>query len=172
MGARLSTVLIALEGFTLINLWIMLYQFMKQQGRILLRLDRLAEQTSETWDTAPSAGLAVGTPFPSFSFPDLAGQTIALEDFLGKRVLLVNWSPQCGFCDRIAPDLSELQPDFLKQNVQLLLLSQGTGESDGKLAQEHGLVCPILLMQGAQPPTLSKSRDSRRLLTRRTCESC
>jgi hypothetical protein len=27
---------------------------------------------------------------------------------LGKRVLLVNWSPQCGFCDLIAPDLSRL----------------------------------------------------------------
>jgi peroxiredoxin len=152
MGARLSAILLALEGLTLISLWFMLYQLMKQQGRILLRLDRLAEQTGGTDDTSPSAGLAAGTSFPSFSFPDLAGQPIRLEGFLGKRVLLVNWSPQCGFCDRIAPDLSKLQPDFLRENVQLLLLSQGTAEADGKLAQEHGLVCPILLMQGAQPP--------------------
>jgi peroxiredoxin len=149
MGALVSAVLIALEALTLISIWIMLYQLMKQQGRILLRLDKLAEQNGET---GPSAGLPVGTAFPSFSFPDLAGQTIALEDFLGKRVLLVNWSPQCGFCGLIAPDLSKLQPDFLKENVQLLLLSQGTAESDGKLAQEHGLVCPILLMKGAQAP--------------------
>jgi peroxiredoxin len=152
MGAYVSAVLLALEALTLISLWIMLYQLMKQQGRILLRLDELTERTGETGDTCASAGLAVGTQFPSFTFPDLAGQTIALEDFLGKRVLLVNWSPQCGFCDRIAPDLSKLQPDFLKENVQLLLLSQGTAEADGKLAQEHGLVCPILLVQGSQPP--------------------
>jgi peroxiredoxin len=152
MGAPVSAVLIALEALTLISIWIMLYQLMKQQGRILLRLDELAEHTGENKDTGPAAGLAVGTAFPSFSFPDLAGQTIALENFLGKRVLLVNWSPQCGFCELIAPDLSKFQPDFLKENVQLLLLSHGTAESDGKLAQEHGLVCPILLMQGTQPP--------------------
>ena len=152
MGARVSTILIVLEALTLISIWIMLYQLMKQQGRILFRLDALAEHTGETGDTGSSAGLAVGTAFPSFSFPDLAGQTIALEDFLGKRVLLVNWSPQCGFCDLIAPDLSKLQPDFLKENVQLLLLSYGTAESNGKLVQKHGLVCPILLMKGTQAP--------------------
>jgi peroxiredoxin len=154
MGAPVSAVLIALEALTLISIWIMLYQLMKQQGRILLRLDALAdnEMAEHTGDTGPSTGPAVGTAFPSFSFPDLAGHTIALEDFRGKRVLLVNWSSQCGFCDLIAPDLSKLQPDFLKENVQLLLVSQGTAEADGKLAQEHGLLCPILLMKGARPP--------------------
>src|ERR1700674_1087879 len=149
MGARVSAILLVLEALTLVSLWIVLYQLMKQQGRILLRLDRLAEQTGETGDASPSAVLAVGTAFPSFSFPDLTGQAIALEDFLGKRALLVNWSPQCGFCDLIAPDLSKLQPDFLRENVQLLLLSQGTAESDGALAEKHGLVCPILLMKDA-----------------------
>jgi len=69
----------------------------------------LAEPSDEA---GSSTGLAVGTPFPSFSYPDLTGQTINLEDFLDKRVLLVNWSPQCGFCDLIAPDLSKLHARF------------------------------------------------------------
>jgi peroxiredoxin len=92
----------------------------------------------------------VGTEFPSFSFPDLAGNPIALDDFRGQRVLMIHWSPQCGFCDLIAPDLARLQPDFAKHGVQLLLLAHGEAAANRKLAEEHGLKCPILLYKDAK----------------------
>jgi peroxiredoxin len=94
----------------------------------------------------------VGTEFPAFKFPDLAGKTVALEDFRGKQVLLINWNFECGFCDLIAPDLAKFQSSLEKQNVQLLLLSYGDADSNRKQANEHGLKCPILLPKENKRP--------------------
>jgi peroxiredoxin len=135
----------------LISVWFGFYQIVKQQGRIILRMDVLEQRISAPQPDEPQ-GLEVGTDFPGFSFPDVEGTPVPLECFLGKRVLLVHWSPQCGFCDLIASDLAKLQPDFEKRNVQLLLLAHGDAEANRKLAEEHGLKCPILLYKDAKVP--------------------
>jgi len=143
--------------------WVVLYQVVKQQGRLLLRLDALQESKRTCGDNEialraqrnednAAAGLAVGRAIPSFQLPDLAGQQVTLEEFRGKKVLLVHWSPSCGFCTRIAPDLAKLQPEFSKHNVQLLLLAQGTAAANRALAEKYDLACPILSMEGLRRP--------------------
>jgi peroxiredoxin len=149
MQGALLAVAVVLLGLILISLWVVLYQLIKQQGRMLLHLDdveaRLARAGWRAGKNEEPQGLAVGTPVAPFRLPDLNGQTVALEDFKGKRVLLVNWNPQCGFCDLIAPDLARLQEGLQKHNVQLLLLSRGDAAANRQLAEEHHLECPILL---------------------------
>jgi peroxiredoxin len=135
----------------LVSIWCGFYQIVKQQGRIILRLDALEQRLSAP-DSAQEEGLRVGTEFPSFSLRDLGGDSIALERFRRKRVLLVHWDPECGFCDLIAPDLARLQSDFERRGVQLLLLARGDAETNRKLAEEHGLKCPILLYRDARVP--------------------
>src|SRR5437660_8942329 len=149
MEALLLKLVVVLLGLILVSLWLVLYQLMKQQGRMLLRLDHLDGRGAHAGHGAQAqpTGLPVGTQIASFRLPDLAGKQVALEDFRGKQVLLVNWSPQCGFCDKIAPDLAKLQPDLQKHNVQLLLVSSGKAEANRKLAKEHRLECPILLQK-------------------------
>jgi peroxiredoxin len=155
-----TTAIIALLLIILISLWIGFYQLVKQQGRILLRLDKL-EAAAQAPDAAvhhdhaahePRSDDFVGTEFPAFKFPDLAGKTVALADFRGKQVLLVNWNFDCGFCDLIAPELARLHSTLDEQNVQLLLLSYGDAASNRKQANEHGLKCPILLPKGNERP--------------------
>ena len=142
----------------LISIWIGFYQLVKQQGRILLRLDKLengsevAHSVHENAESQAAPDEFLGTNFPLFKFPDLSGKTVALEDFRGKQLLLVNWNFECGFCDLIAPDLARLQPSLDKQNVRLVLLSYGDSESNRKQAREHGLNCPILLPKDADRP--------------------
>jgi peroxiredoxin len=152
MQASFQPAVIVLLVFILISsigLWFVLYQVVKQQGRILLRLDEIGHHTNG--DAVPEPqGLTVGTQFDSFALPDLTGQIVTLEQFRGKRVLLVNWSPQCGFCDLIAPDLAQLQTDFQKRNVELVLVSSADAEANRKLAEEHGLKCSILLMKESE----------------------
>lgn len=117
-------VLLVLILISSIGLWFVLYQVVKQQGRMLLRFDEIGQHING--DAVPEPqGLSVGTQFDSFALPDLTGQTITLEQFRGKRVLLVNWSPHCGFCDLIAPDLAQLQTDFQKRNVGVGLRQLG-----------------------------------------------
>jgi peroxiredoxin len=140
----------ALLVLILVSLWFGLYQIVKQQGRIILRLDALEQRAAA--QPAEPQGLEVGTEFPAFTLPDLEGAQVALESFRGQRVLLVHWSPQCGFCDLIAPDLARLQSDFAKHGVQLLLLAHGEADANRKLAEEHGLKCPILLYKDAKAP--------------------
>jgi peroxiredoxin len=73
-----------------------------------------------------------------------------LEDFRGKRVLLVHWSPLCGFCEQIAPDLALLQSDLLKRDTHLVLITQGGAEANRPLMETHGLNCPILLQSESE----------------------
>ena len=145
---------IALLLFILASLWIGFYQLFKQQGRILLRLDHLERLGPAAHGGLEKPGepdepgsLSLGSYFPAFSYPDLAGMAVSLEDFRGHRVLLLNWSFECGFCDSIATPLANLESSFEKQNVQLLLLAHGDIQLNQEGATEHVLKCPILLKQ-------------------------
>ena len=90
------------------------YQFVQQNGRILLRLDALDDRlerlgamagSTRTIDPtralpmAPSSppGLPRGAAAPSFALADLEGNMVRLEDFRGRRVLLLSCDPNCGF---------------------------------------------------------------------------
>ena len=140
----------------LISVWIGFYQLVKQQGRMLIRLDELERNAKAAGAGAEEAaepdGLPLGTAFPAFRFPDLTGKEVALEDLRGKRVLLVQWNFDCGFCDSIAPELARLETGFEKQNVRLALLAHGDSESNRQNAAEHGLKCPILLVKDQEAP--------------------
>jgi peroxiredoxin len=159
MASTLASILVL--GIVLVSVWavlFVLYLVVKQQGRLLLRLDGIEEQLGmpdprAQRPVAEPQGLAVGTPFPSFTMSHLlTEQEIRLEDFRGKRLLLVNWSPQCGFCDMIAGDLAKLKPELQKQNVELLFLAHGDAEKNRALAEEHGLKYPIVLIEEGKAP--------------------
>lgn len=131
------------------------YQLMRQQGRLLLRLDHL-ERLLGIEPGRPAAadpeGLPVGEPLPAFELPDLEGRAVTLESLRGQRSLLVNWSAACGFCRQIAADLAGLEPDLERAGVRLLLVSGGSAASERELARESGLRCPILLQEGEGLP--------------------
>lgn len=132
----------------LVSLWVGLYQIVKQHGRMLLRLEKLEEQHAHQSQPAEPAGLPVGTPFPGFRFSDLSGRIVQLAEWRDQQVLLVHWSPGCGFCEMIAAQLAALDQELRKQNIQLLLLAHGDADSNRELAATHGLRCPILLLDG------------------------
>jgi peroxiredoxin len=148
----------------------LLFQVVQQQGRILLRLDGIegrlsgsdqgdalqvarhngAHAAAAAAEPAEALGLPPGALVPSFALPDLDGRTVRLEDFRGRPVLLTHWSPHCGFCDLVAPELAGLQGEL--RDTELVLVSWGDREANRALAREHGLRCPILLVDGDTPP--------------------
>jgi len=159
MGA-MEWVFLGLLAVAVVGLGWALFQIVRQQGRLLLRLESLERLAARDGlisgpgansSPRPEAGLPLATTMPSFRLPDLTGRVIALEDFRGKRVLLVHWDAGCGFCDEIAPELAALQSDLSKRKTQLVLVSYGDAEVNRRFAQEHGLDCPILL-QGEREP--------------------
>jgi peroxiredoxin len=148
-----TAIIITLQAIILLSLWGILYQVVKQQGRILLRLDGLDQRPGHAGRGAEteSQGLDVGTSITPYRLSDIDGQVVAADDFRGRRVLLIYWGPDCGFCELLAPDLARLQGDLRVANVQLVLVSLDDAASNRRLAQESGLKCPILLMEDGHP---------------------
>src|SRR4051812_49296506 len=68
-------------------------------------------------------GLSDGTQAPNFNLPSLDGKNISLNQFLGRRVLLVFSDPSCGPCNALTPRLEKLSrrtPD-----IQIVMVSRG-----------------------------------------------
>ena len=130
----------------------LILQMLRQYGRLLLRLDVLEERVEGTLHASANGrphfeGISPATEFPSFRLPALGGETVALEELRGRRVLLVNWDPRCGFCREIVPTLAALESDLRKRRTELVLVSRGDAEENRRLAEEHGLEATILLQE-------------------------
>ena len=101
-------------------------------------------EPSFAWPT----GVDVGEPIPPFRLPDADGVEVALADLAERPVLLVNWSPRCGFCTRIAPELAELQPELQARGVEMVFITLGDAEENRPLLEEHGLHPRVLFGDG------------------------
>jgi peroxiredoxin len=136
------------------------YQLLRQNGRILLRLEALEKQLAQLSpagtrpapppgapEYASPRGLPLGSAAPPFTLPDLAGTATSLSEFLGRRLLLLFFNPRCGFCTRMAPDLAVLPADGDGDRPLPLVITTGDVEENRKLVAEHGIRCPVLLQE-------------------------
>jgi len=90
-------------------------------------------------------GLKAGVRAPEFRLPSLDGGELSLEDFRGRRVLLVFSDPHCGPCAELAPRLQELHLE--RPGLSVLVISRGDIEENRDKASELGLTFPIVLQQ-------------------------
>lgn len=90
-------------------------------------------------------GLPLGTAVPPFELSDIAGRTVTHEELLGQQTLLLNWSPSCGFCGRIAPEIAELQPKLRERGIRTMLISIGEPDDIKHQLDEFGLDVPVFL---------------------------
>lgn len=137
-------------GIVAIGCWLG-YQILRQNGRILKSLDALHEQIDDIdfalADPPKPAGLPVGTEAPFFELSDLQGNRVTLAQFRGKRVALIFFSPTCGYCQQIAPEIAALPVDERDGYPVPVLLTAGDREANRNLVQEHSIPCPVLLLQ-------------------------
>src|SRR5205085_5611857 len=81
-------------------------------------------------------GLKAGTPAPSFSLPGIDGKTVSLDQFRGRKVLLVFSDPQCGPCDALAPDLVGLHRQHTNNGLDFVMVGRGDAKLNKKKARE------------------------------------
>lgn len=131
------------------------YHLIRQNGRILLRLEALEKQLAQLGPTpvprpvprtAPvqPQGLPVGSVAPAFTLPDLAGEQKTLAHWRGQRLLLIFFNPHCGFCRQMAPDLAALPVEGTNGHLLPLVITTGEIEANRKFVAEYGLRCPVL----------------------------
>jgi peroxiredoxin/uncharacterized membrane protein YphA (DoxX/SURF4 family) len=93
---------------------------------------------------AVPASARLGEPAPEVGLPDLEGKNVSLEDFRGEETLLLFWSPSCGHCQNMLPDLKEWEADPPRGAPKLIVVSDGSVEAN----REQGLRSPVVLDQG------------------------
>ncbi len=139
--------------------WIV-FQLLRQNGRILLRLEQLerevaslagsARQGRSSADSASQrpqpTGLAPGVPAPMFELPDLLGARTSLAQFRGRRVLLVFFNPECVFCEQMTPELSALPLEDPRVALPVVVTT-GDAAANRRFFKEHKTRCPVLLQR-------------------------
>jgi peroxiredoxin len=125
------------------------YRLVRDRGVLLLRIEALESRLGERFAPAPDAfdGLPVGSPAPDFALRDLEGEEHPLEEWRGRRALLIFFDPGCGYCRRLLPDLARLDP---AADPAPLLLAAGDADRTRALVAEHGVTMPVLLDAGAE----------------------
>jgi peroxiredoxin len=136
--------LFAVTAVNIGAIWLLVFQLLKQNGRVLVRLEAIEARLDPEVDSRPD-GLAVGTSFPAFRLPRVDGGSGGVEDYRGRNVLLVHWNFDCGHCDRIASELAAVSEDLRRAGTELVLVSFGDAGHNRALLEEHGLDCDVLL---------------------------
>jgi peroxiredoxin/uncharacterized membrane protein YphA (DoxX/SURF4 family) len=160
LGALSAAQLLILVGAVavlglLAGQWWFLLHLLRQNGRLLVRIEALEDGGSvagsaptspngaSTWRAA--GGLAVGTSAPTFALEDLQGETLTLDSLrqAGKPVVLLFTDPGCGPCNALLPDVGRWQEEY-EDRLTIALVSRGDPEENRTKAQEHGLTNVVL----------------------------
>jgi peroxiredoxin len=128
------------------------YQLLRQNGRILLRLEAIEKQlgrhSAKPQKAArPPEGLPLGGPAPDFELPDLAGNRRKLLEFRGQDLLLIFFSPKCGFCTKMAADLAALAADGGDGLAVPIVVTTGDADENRRLVEQFGIRCLVLLQE-------------------------
>ena len=86
-------------------------------------------------------------PAPLFRLTDLSGESVALEDFRGKRVLLYFFAPWCKICDLSIGNLNWVRKLRSEDSTELLAvaLSYDDMQSVKSFQERNTLDVPVLL---------------------------
>jgi peroxiredoxin len=109
------------------------WQLLRQNGRLLLRLEDLEKRLNELefGEGEEPAGLPVGLEAPEFELTDLAGDRKSLAQYRGQPLLLIFFNPACGFCRELLPKLTVVAAGFQPAVEGSILLPRETKPPNG-----------------------------------------
>jgi thiol-disulfide isomerase/thioredoxin/uncharacterized membrane protein YphA (DoxX/SURF4 family) len=105
--------------------WLIL-QLIRQNGRLLLRLDALEAQGG-----IMQSKLSLGASAPTFRLHDLSGTAFTLDSLCSHNlpIVLIFWDPLCGPCSMLLSEISRWQQDYDSQ-LKIVLISRGEVETN------------------------------------------
>jgi cytochrome c biogenesis protein CcmG/thiol:disulfide interchange protein DsbE len=83
---------------------------------------------------------------PGFTLQDIHGNSVNLDDFRGKSILLNFWATWCEACKEELPSMQRLYEEVSSQGVEVVAISIDRRNFDRikKYAKEYKLTFPIL----------------------------
>jgi peroxiredoxin len=151
------------------------WQLLRQNGRLLLRLEALEQRLDELDLGGPREpeGLPLGSVAPEFDLPDLTGERRTLDQFRAQPLLLVFFNPDCGFCRDMAPKLAALphpQPLFHptgeggrrpdEGSPLVLVITTGDADKNRLFFSEHKITGPVLLQRDSEVATAYRANGT------------
>ena len=154
-GTGIALIIAGLLGVAILAglAWVVV-NLISQNGRLLLRIESV-EQALAAGGTGPAVapaavpafspkaaplGLAVGTPAPAFSLPDLDGAMVSLDTLRagGTPVLLLFADPNCGPCNQVMREVGRWEQAFAGR-LAIAVLSRGSHKANAAKRDEHGM---------------------------------
>src|SRR5687768_4387144 len=123
--------------------WLVIH-LMKQNGRLLLRIDELDLRLNAVGipqiKNLVETGLPVGTAAPLFELPLVSGEHLALSSLLNgrKSVLLVFSDPNCNPCRALLTDIAAWERKF-ERELTPVIVSRGNKENNQAIVDPYGL---------------------------------
>ncbi len=112
------------------------------------RMDQLGERPARTLPTKPLEasrlarnGLAPGTGAPGFQLPRVGGGTLDLNDYRGRRVLLVFSDPFCAPCADITRELESIHRQT--DGLAVVMVSRSGDLANRRMIDAYGITYPI-----------------------------
>jgi len=111
---------------------------------LMRRLDLLDWEFLQFDVTVPRragrTGLEPGAMAPGFTLPGVDGRQVSLNDYAGRKRLLVFTQDGCGPCGAILPELARFQ----QQNLQVLVVNNGANDSQNRELRSYAAKFPVL----------------------------
>lgn len=131
---------------SIVALWVLV---LCETGLLLLLLRalgqlRLQNNATSGMDTSMPKdwGPSIGTQAPSFTAQTLQNRTVSLEDYQGRKRLLLFISPTCSACAQAIESLNVLHQN--EPDLDLLVLGSTDYKANQAYAAERQLSVPIL----------------------------
>ena len=93
-------------------------------------------------------GIPVGALAPSFTAPAVGGGTMSLDDFQGRRLLLVFSDSHCGPCNEMLPRLAELYRGHEENGLALAMITRGEEADNRSKLEANGVNFPVGIQPG------------------------
>lgn len=128
----MQTVLLLVVAAISVVIAFYLKRVFEQQSQILRRLEiielvsRDGQPVEREGMMNPNDSLPIGSAFPDFSLPNLAGRQVTFENLLGraKPILFLFVSPTCAPCGALLPEIKGWREE-LQGKVEMVLVSSG-----------------------------------------------
>ena len=135
------------------------YHLLIEHGRLRLQVESL-EKELRARDILPDpakalpSGLPPGSTLSDFELTALNGRKMTLSQWRGRRVLLIFFNPKCSYCVAMLPGLATLPAPDDRADPAPLIVTTGDPEENRRMFEEHRILVPALLQEGAELATL------------------
>ncbi len=94
-------------------------------------------------------GINKGNRAPDFKLQTLDGQTVALSDFRGKKVIVNMWATWCPPCRAEMPDMQKFYEKYKDEGVEILAVNLTQAEKNkedvARFLKDYGITFTVVL---------------------------